>query len=139
MGKRFAPLITWRLNISRPFVELLFSTPYMAKSLVLVPLKSTFASFNPQEQLLATAPTMNLVCADVGSPRSIMRGPMSGSSGSSAGVVVMAGVNVLVRYPGHFQFLMKIAPSFDVFVDLETSRLQGLHPRAKRNHGRPFT
>ncbi|KAM3458690.1 hypothetical protein MY3296_000448 [Beauveria thailandica] len=40
---------------------------------------------------------MNLVCADVGSPRSIMRGPMSGSSGSSAGVVVMAGRRVVFK------------------------------------------
>ncbi|KAM3461970.1 hypothetical protein NHJ6243_004582 [Beauveria neobassiana] len=116
MGKRFAPLITWRL-ISTPFVELLFSTPYMVESLVLVPLQSAFASINAQEQPLATAPAMNPVWADAGSPRSIMRGPMSGTSGSSAGVVFVAVVNVIVRYPGHFQFLMKIAPRFEVFVD----------------------
>lgn len=116
MGKHSAPLITWRHN-STPFVELLFSTPYMVESLVLVPLQSAFASINAQEQPLATAPAMNPVWADAGSPRSIMRGPMSGTSGSSDGVVFMAGIDVIVRYPGHFQFLMKIDPSFAVFVD----------------------
>ncbi|KAM3515351.1 hypothetical protein MY11210_001092 [Beauveria gryllotalpidicola] len=49
MGKRFVPLMQRHHleTVSRPFVELLFSTPYMAESLVLVATKATLASFNP--------------------------------------------------------------------------------------------